>query len=434
MAAKGSVSLTTGRRAIRCLLAQMYAATLGRAELHRLIERQSPRRRTWRPAGLHRRLTGSPLGGCLHDELRHAIGSTSCSSLKNYEQHRLAARRGYCAPTAAPRKAAWDARLWAGSLIATQEDYRRYPQIACPVRESGPTSGDGNSFRPHRLYRRRSELLGVDRLGSVTFSVTKRRKFTCAGCSTVRLATRALLDSRQVTAVESLARWRPEMQRRASTRVRARLVFGRAGERKTRAPAEVGAARGDRQFARIPPLPPTKNIHPLRRDTRRTGSRRARSTPVRLSPGRCNRGGQQREQTIQAGISHPTACANVSGARSAGMASGGLFPLGPAVRLTERVARRPENSAGGSNYVYRPSFTSTRRTSSRNGWKRSTHSVRSSRSGRMPLHQAWSGRTQKCAKGGSHWPSTCSGRRGKIWTRSATAVWRARRLVAVAGR
>jgi hypothetical protein len=239
-------------------LAQMYAATLGPAELHRLIERQIPDAEH-RPGGLHRRLLSLPWADVFTTNYDTLL-ERSCSEVfdRRYEQ--------ILAPTdiplrRAPRLVKLHGTLGVGGhLIATQEDYRRYPQSHAPfvnmVRQAvmetvvvliGFTGDDPNFLEWIGWVR---DILGKD-----------APKIYLCGIFDGSPATRALLDSRQVTAIDlagvasKCTNGHPHAF--ALDWFLAALESGKPGRALKWAPRESTV------ISRDPPLPPTKIFTPF---------------------------------------------------------------------------------------------------------------------------------------------------------------------------
>jgi hypothetical protein len=237
------------------LIAQMYDATLGRAELHRLIERQVPDAE-WRPAALHGRLMALPWADVFTTNYDTLLERTF--SLKNYE--RIVSPRDV-AMRQPPRLVKLHGTIGSGGkLIATQEDYRCYPQTHAPfvnlVRQAvmetvfvliGFTGDDPNFLEWIGWVR---DILGDE-----------APKIYLCGLFDDSVATRALLDSRGVTPVNlsEVAACCKDENRHAFALdwFLAALESGKPGRPLKWAPREASA------IVRIPPLPPTKKFTPF---------------------------------------------------------------------------------------------------------------------------------------------------------------------------
>ncbi|MEY2878142.1 MAG: hypothetical protein RLZZ15_522 [Verrucomicrobiota bacterium] len=177
-------------------IAEMFCAMLGRAELHGLIERQVPDAE-WNPGALHRRLLNLPWSDVFTTNYDTLLERTF--SERNYR--RIVSPKGL-ALTQSPRLVKLHGTLNTdGKLIATQEDYRRYPQTHAPfvnlVRQAVMEtvfvlvgfSGDDPNFLEWIGWVR--DILGED-----------APKIYLCGVFEDSAATRALLASRRVTPID----------------------------------------------------------------------------------------------------------------------------------------------------------------------------------------------------------------------------------------
>lgn len=237
-------------------IAQMYEATRGRAELHRLLERCLPDSEH-RPGSLHRRLLTLPWAD---------VFTTNYDTLLERARTEVFNRHYECVLTPTdipmrcpPRLVKLHGSLGSGGrLIITQDDYRKYPQSHAPfvnlVRQSVMETvfvligfaGDDPNFLEWTGWVR--DILG-----------DHAPKIYLCGLIDSSPATRALLDSRRVTPIDlsevAVDCSEEERHARALDWLIAALETGRPGRDSKWAPNEPPTLPN-----RTPPLPSARTF------------------------------------------------------------------------------------------------------------------------------------------------------------------------------